>query len=191
LAGMRDLFWQTDTSVSKNSWGYIKKHDYKAVNSIIDDLIDIVSKNGCMLLNIGPKPDGTIPEPEVAMLTEIGQWLKVNGEAIYGTRPWKVFGEGPTQVIEGSFKDTERSAFTGEDIRFTTKGETLFAIALAWPENGRLLIKSLAEQSEVDPETVRLLGHQGDLAFRETNDGLLVTLPSQPPGDHAYAFAIE
>lgn len=189
LAGMRDLFWQTDTSVSKNSWGYIKNHDYKTVNSIVDDLIDIVSKNGCMLLNIGPKPDGTIPEPEVAMLKEIGKWLQMNGEAIYETRPWKVFGEGPTEVVEGSFKDTERSAFTGEDIRFTAKGDTLFAIALAWPENGKLLVTSLA--GEAEPSTVRLLGHDGELTFQETNDGLLITLPSEPPGDHAFAFAIQ
>lgn len=191
LAGMRDLFWQTDTSVSKNSWGYIRDHDYKTVNSIIDDLVDIVSKNGCLLLNIGPKPDGAIPEPEVAMLKEIGEWLKTNGDAIYGTRPWKVFGEGPTEVVEGPFKDTERSAFTGEDIRFTKKGDTLFAIALAWPENGRLLVKSLATETDLEPKTVRLLGYGGDLKFDRTRDGLLITLPSEAPGDHAFAFAIE
>ncbi|MEK7996102.1 MAG: alpha-L-fucosidase, partial [Planctomycetota bacterium] len=103
LAAKRDLFWQTDTSVSKTSWGYVTNHEYKTVDSIVDDLVDIVSKNGCLLLNIGPKPDGTIPEPEQQMLLAIGQWLKVNGEAIYGTRPWRLFGEGPTQVAEGSF----------------------------------------------------------------------------------------
>ena len=91
---------QTDTSVSKNSWGYVKDQNYKTVDSIVDDLVDIVSKNGCLLLNIGPKPDGTIPEPEEQMLLEIGRWLKVNGEAVYGTRPWKVYGEGPTGVVE-------------------------------------------------------------------------------------------
>ena len=124
LAGMRTLFWQTDTSVSKNSWGYIEDHQYKTSDALIDDLVDIVSKNGALLLNIGPKPDGTIPEPEQRILREIGQWLTVNGEAIYGTRPWTTFGEGPTAVVEGPFADTKRAAFTGQDIRFTRKGDT-------------------------------------------------------------------
>ena len=133
LAGIRPLFWQTDTSVSKNSWGYITNQDYKTADSIVDDLVDIVSKNGALLLNIGPKPDGTIPEPEERMLRDIGQWLAANGEAIYGTRPWTVFGEGPTAVVEGSFADTKRGSFTAADIRFTRKGPVLYAIALAWP----------------------------------------------------------
>ena len=101
LSGIRRLFWQTDTAVSKNSWGYVNNQDYKTVDDIVDDLIDIVSKNGALLLNIGPRPDGTIPEPEEQLLLGIGGWLAQNGEAIYGTRPWKVFGEGPTQISEG------------------------------------------------------------------------------------------
>lgn len=94
------------------------------------DLIDIVSKNGALLLNIGPRPDGTIPEEQVRILLEIGRWLETNGEAIYGTRPWNIYGEGPTKVAGGSFKDTARQAFTRQDIRFTTKGNVLYAIAL-------------------------------------------------------------
>ena len=113
LANIRPLFWQTDTSVSKTSWGYVLNHEYKTVDSIVDDLVDIVSKNGSLLLNIGPRPDGTIPEPEEAMLREIGQWLAVNGEAIYGTRPFTVYGEGPTAVIEGPFADDEAQALHG------------------------------------------------------------------------------
>ncbi|MBA3440266.1 MAG: alpha-L-fucosidase [Pyrinomonadaceae bacterium] len=131
LAGIRQEFWQTDTAVSKNSWGCIEGQDYKTVDSIVDDLIDIVSKNGALLLNIGPKPDGTIPEIEQRMLREIGNWLKINGEAIYGTRPWRMYGEGPTAIVEGAFNDTKRQPFTGRDIRFTTKGDDLYAVALA------------------------------------------------------------
>ncbi len=144
LADIAAFFWQTDTSISKNSWGYIQGQDYKTAEEILCDLIDIVSKNGALLLNIGPRADGTIPEQEQAILLEIGQWLAVNGEAIYGTRPWQIFGEGPTEVVAGSFNDTKRTPFSSEDIRFTQKGDALYAIVLKWPENGRLLIKSLA-----------------------------------------------
>ncbi len=115
------LFWQNDTSVSKNSWGYIDGHDYKVANDIIGDLIDVVAKNGALLLNIGPRPDGTIPQEEQDMLLEIGRWLQVNGEGIYGTRPWRQSGEGPTQVADGAFTDTKRTDFTSEDMRFTPK----------------------------------------------------------------------
>jgi alpha-L-fucosidase len=125
LNHIRPFFWQNDTSVSKNSWGYISHHEYKPVTWVIQDLIDIVSKNGALLLNIGPKPDGTIPEAEQAMLLEIGKWLSINSEAIYGTRPWRVYGEGPTEIPEGAFTNTKRSEFSSEDIRFTGK-ETFF-----------------------------------------------------------------
>jgi alpha-L-fucosidase len=185
-------FWQNDTSVSKNSWGYVTNHDYKTVDSIVDDLVDVVSKNGALLLNIGPRPDGTIPEPEQQMLREIGAWLALNGEAIYGSRPWKVFGEGPTQVSEGAFTDTKRAAFTGEDIRFTTKGDTLYAIALAWPGE-RLTIKSLGTSAGLlggEVAGVELLGHAGPLIWERGEHGLTITLPEQLPCQHAFTFKI-
>ena len=128
LAGIRPLLWQNDTSVSKSSWGYTRNQDYKSVNSLIGDLIDVVSKNGVLLLNIGPKPDGAIPKEEQDILRQIGKWLAINGEAIYGTRPWHMFGEGPTEVVEGAFTDTNRAAFTGADLRFTTKNGTLYVL---------------------------------------------------------------
>jgi alpha-L-fucosidase len=147
LAGIRPEFWQTDTSVSKNSWGFVRGQDYKDAGSLIGDLVDIVSKNGALLLNIGPRPDGIIPEPEEALLREIGAWLRVNGEAIYGTRPWTTFGEGPTEVVAGSFSDTKRAAFTGQDLRFTRRGDdTLYAVALAWPPGEQVTIASLARR---------------------------------------------
>jgi alpha-L-fucosidase len=183
LAAIRPLFWQTDTAVSKTSWGYVTNHDYKTVDSIVDDLIDIVSKNGCLLLNIGPRPDGTIPEVEQGMLREIGQWLGSNGEAIYGTRPWTIFGEGPTAVVEGPFADTKRKAFTAEDIRFTRKGSALYAIALAWPDSGVLTIRSLAQGSQLLPSevaTVELLGSAAPVSVTRDDKGLHVKLPPAP-----------
>ncbi len=147
LDTIRPTFWQTDTSIDKRSWGYIRNPDYKTADSIVDDLVDIVSKNGALLLNIGPRADGTIPEEQQKILLEIGDWLAVNGEAIYGTRPWKIYGEGPTQVVAGSFKDTARPPFTAQDIRFTAKDGALYAIALARPSDGKVVVRSLAEGS--------------------------------------------
>src|SRR6478736_6018170 len=180
---IQPALWQTCTSVSRNSWGYITNHVYKNTGEIVDELVDIVSKNGTMLLNIGPKADGTIPEPEQQILREIGAWLKINGEAIYGTRPWTKFGEGPTQTAAGSFSDKkEKPQFTAEDVRFTTKDKTLYAIALAWPTNGKLLIKSLAGQKV---KRVELLGYSGRVKSEPTPAGLLVMLPAKSPCDFA------
>jgi alpha-L-fucosidase len=190
---LRPLFWQTDTALSKNSWGYVNNQDYKTADSIIDDLVDIVSKNGALLLNIGPRPDGTIPQPEQELLLEIGRWLAVNGEAIYGTRPWKVFGEGPTQVVGGSFNDTKRESFSSQDIRFTTRGDTLYAIVLAWPEHGSVTIKSLATDSgsfQRPIEKVELLGSNELLHWRRESSGLTVDLPAGRPCEYAFALRI-
>jgi alpha-L-fucosidase len=192
LAAIRPFFWQTDTAISKNSWGYVTKQDYKTAGEILGDLVDIVSKNGALLLNIGPKPDGTIPEPEEKILLEIGSWLKLNGEAIYGTRPWKQFGEGPTKVVEGMFNDTKRNAFTGQDVRFTTKGPTLCAIALAWPER-QLTIHALAKSAGLAQGKVTgvcLLGYDGKLDWRQDDQGLTITMPDKKPCQHAYVFKI-
>jgi alpha-L-fucosidase len=186
---IRPDFWQTCTSVSKNSWGYVSNHDYKDVGDIIDDLIDVVSKNGALLLNIGPKADGTIPDTEQQMLRGIGKWLSVNGEAIYGTRPWQKFGEGPTVDAGGSFTDTNRQPFTGKDLRFTVKGNSLYALALAWPGDDRLTVTSLP-QGKGEVESVTLLGHDGKLTWEQTDGGLVVELPQDRPTEHALALKI-
>ncbi len=194
LAGIRPLFWQTDTSISKNSWGFVAEQDYKSAGSLIGDLIDIVSKNGALLLNIGPRPDGTIPEPEQNVLLEIGRWLAVNGEAIYDSRPWKVYGEGPTAVVEGSFKDTARAPFTGRDVRFTTRGETLYAILLAWPEGGEAVIRSLGTDLRLHEKpvgSVELLGCGEPLRWSVRGNGLHAKLPERKPCEHAFVLRIK
>ncbi len=193
LKEIRPFFWQNDTSVSKNSWGYVAHQEYKTAASLIGDLVDIVSKNGALLLNIGPRPDGTIPEPEQALLLEIGRWLEQNGEAIYGTRPWSVYGEGPTEIPEGSFTDTKRQPYTSQDIRFTTKGSTIYATALAWPES-ELCIHALGSGSTLPAERitrVSLLGYPGELTWKQDAAGLTLQTPGQQPGEHAFVFKIE
>jgi alpha-L-fucosidase len=192
LAGIRPTFWQTDTSVSKNSWGYVHGQDYKTAEAIVGDLVDIVSKNGALLLNIGPRADGTIPEPEQAILRDIGRWLAVNGEAIYGTRPWTTFGEGPTEVREGAFTDTKRRSFTSQDIRFTASDTALYAICLGWPEEA-WTIRSLGAASErgsAPVVDVALLGGREKLAWRQSQDGLVVKPPAEQPCPYAYALKI-
>ncbi len=192
LAGIRPIFWQTDTSVAKNSWGYVAQQDYKTAGAIVGDLVDIVSKNGALLLNIGPRPDGTIPQPEEEMLREIGRWLEVNGEAIYGTRPFTIYGEGPTEVSEGQFTDTKRQSFTSQDIRFTKKGNALYAICLAWPEQA-VTIRSLGAGSAVKAdriETISLLGSDATPSWSQDERGLTIQAPAERPCEHAFTFKI-
>ena len=192
LSEIWPVTWQTDTSISRNSWGYIRHHDYKEATEVIRDLVDIVSKNGVLLLNIGPRPDGTIPEPEQKVLLAIGDWLRVNGEAIYGCRPWKVYGEGPVQVAAGSFTDTRRAAYTSGDFRFTVGESALFAVAMDWPESGAWLIRTLALGSRNAPLQIRsvdLLG-TGPLAFTRTSEGLSVRTPPARPSGPLYTLKI-
>ena len=191
LKGIRPQLWQNDTSISKNSWGYVQEQDYKTATHLIGDLVDVVSKNGALLLNTGPKPDGTIPEKEQEILLEIGKWLALNGEAIYGTRPWRTFGEGPTEVPEGSFADTLRKPFTGSDFRFTCKGNVLYAIALAWPGH-EAIIRSLGASAApgLAIRSVQLLGHPEPLQWQQEAEALRVALPERRPCEHAYVLKL-
>ena len=190
LGDIRPLYWQTDTSVSNKSWGYIKDDTFKSPEFVVHQLIDIVSKNGNLLLNIGPRSDGTIPEEVQQVLLDVGAWLSVNGEAIYGTRPWRTYGEGPTKVAAGSFHDTDTANYTAEDFRFTAKGDVLFAIGLAWPASGEAVIRSLATTAGSEAvQAVPLLGSDRKLQFEQRADGLHVQLPGNP-GKYAYVLRV-
>jgi alpha-L-fucosidase len=177
--------------VSNKSWGYIKDDTFKSPEFVIHQLIDIVSKNGNLLMNIGPRSDGTIPDEVQRVLLDVGEWLNVNGEAIYGTRAWRIYGEGPTKVVAGSFHDTDTEHYTPEDFRFTSKGDVLYAIGLAWPTNGEAVIHSLARTVGSEPvQSVVLLGGDAKLHFEQRPDGLHVQLPGQTPAKYAYALRV-
>ena len=191
LGDIRPLYWQTDTSVSNKSWGYIKDDTFKSPEFVIDQLIDIVSKNGNLLLNIGPRSDGTIPDEVQRVLLDVGAWLSLNGEAIYGTRPWRTYGEGPTKVAAGSFHDTDTAKYTPEDFRFTTKGDDVYAIGLAWPTSGEAVIHALSKTVDSKPvQSIALLGSDAKLQFEQRADGLHVQLPPQSPAKYAYALRL-
>ena len=192
LGDIRPLYWQTDTSVSNKSWGYIKDDTFKSPEFIVHQLADIVSKNGNLLMNIGPRSDGTIPDEVQQVLLEVGGWLKVNGEAIYGTRPWRTYGEGPTKVSTGSFHDADTRPFTAQDFRFTTKGSVLYVIGLGWPGNGEAVIHSLAKTAGDEAvQSLALLGSDAALHFEQRPDGLHVQLPAGPPPKYAYVLRVK
>lgn len=188
LAGIQMRHWQTDTSVSDKSWGYVAGDTYKSPTTLIHLLADVVSKNGNLMLNIGPRADGTIPEAERDILLTIGRWLKVNGEAIYGTRPWRQYGEGPTEVVAGTFQDTKTKPYTAMDFRFTAKPGLLYAIELGWPSSGEAVIHAIRPTDRVG--SVELLGHADTLQAHQQADGLHVRLPTKPSGEGAYVLRI-
>jgi len=193
MSEMKDFSWLTDDSIDWKAWSDISDPDYKSTNRIIDFLVDVVSKNGCLLLNITPKANGEIPEPVKERLLEIGAWLDQNGEAIYGTRPWEVYGEGPAKVTEGHLSERENADNTSEDIRFTVKDETLYAIQLDWPKSSETLIKTLGTNNKMlqrDIKSIELLGYPLKLKYSRKEDGLHITLPKEPVGKHAFVFKI-
>ncbi len=192
LAAIRLLPWQTDTSVSIHSWGYVEHDEYRTAKSLIGELVDVVSKNGNLLLNVGPKSDGTIPDEARNILLQMGTWLQTNGEAIYGSRPWLVYGEGPTKVSSSAL-DTDRQEYTSGDIRYTTHNGALYAIALGWRAGGELRLHSLYRGNPYlhgDICSVRLLGTGGDLKWTSEDDGLHIKLPAREPDEPAFAFRV-
>ena len=194
--------WQTDTCIGQ--WHYQRsvfdKHEYKSAASVVRMLADIVSKNGNLMLSVPLQRTGQPDADEMQIVSEIGVWLKVNGEAIYATRPWKIYGEGPSTVEteKGRFdgqKDVQTKPFTAEDIRFTQAkdGKTLYAIVLEIPAHGKVTVKSLATNSAHWPGkvgSVRLVGG-GKLKFTRDETGLQVTLPEIFTGKTALALKIQ
>ncbi|HSQ43885.1 MAG TPA: alpha-L-fucosidase [Ginsengibacter sp.] len=196
------LHWQTDTCIG--NWHYDRplydKHGYKTAKTVVHTLIDIVSKNGNLLLNIPVRGDGTIDDDERKIVAGITDWMKINSQAIYSTRPWKIFGEGPaTEDVaplkaEG-FNEGKGKPFTAEDIRFTTKDKSIYAFALGWPGDKEVIIKSLASASaNLDGKkiaNVTLLGYNGNLQWSQADNGLKIKMPLQPPCEHAVVMKIE
>lgn len=190
LAGIRPQPWQTDDAIGNKSWGFTNDNTFKTPQYVVTNLVDIVSKNGNLLLNIGPRPDGTITEEETNVLLGTGKWLDVNGEAIYSTRPWKIYGEGPTESASGEFKTQQ--PFTSKDIRFTTRGDTLYAITLLLPQPGEAIaVKSLSAIANNATVTgVELLGSSQKLSWSQKKDALIIKPVANYPSEYAAAFRI-
>ena len=176
--------WQTDTAVARNSWCYTHSLQYKSSREIIHTLIDVVSKGGNLLLNVGPKADGTMPDGDRKILEDMAAWMKVNGEAIQGARTWRKFREGPVFTVEGQFQDSKETPYTAEDYRFTVTNGALYAIAMACPEDGKFTVKSLADSKDQNvPEfhgiidSVEILGYEGTPEWKKDGDGLHVSAP--------------
>ena len=198
---IQPLPWQTDTCIG--GWHYdrgLYEHNgYKTAKTVIQTLVDIVSKNGNLMLNIPVRGDGTIDEKERKIVEEIGAWMKENSESIYGTRPWKIFGEGPAQQAAAQlnaqgFNEGKGKPFTHEDIRFATKGNALFATAMGWPEDGKLVIKTLAKNSEHFPKEIQKIEWfptKQSLTFERNENGLIVSLPEKTADELTYANVIK
>jgi alpha-L-fucosidase len=190
LSDIRKLPWQTDDAVSYKSWGYIPDDSFKSSKYLINNLIDIVSKNGCLLLNIGPRSDGTIPEEAQERLLAMGKLLDINGEAIYSTRPWKIYGEGPTKVAGGAFSDDKDKPFTADDFRFTTKGKTLYVISMDIPKKD-LLIASLSSTAITQKIiSVELLGTNEKVNWSQTKTGLQIKAAKTYPSESAVVYKL-
>lgn len=188
----KENVWLTDTS--PGAWFYRPNAKFKTPNELVDILVDIVAKNGSMLLNVPPNPDGSIPQVMKDLLADMGKWLAINGEAIYGTRPWTIFGEGPTRLPEGGHKiEKIKIVYKNSDIRFTKKSDKVFyAIVMDKPE-GETVIKSLSTQLGVlnsKIENIELLGSNDTITWERNESGLVIKTPNELPSDYAHAYKI-
>lgn len=193
--GLRDDVWLTDTPLG--GWFYNGQKS-RSAEAIIEILVDIVSKNGCLLLDVSPKPDGTIPDDQKETLLGIGEWLKMNGEAIYNTRPWKISGEGPTQLSsDGHFNENWDAIYTEKDIRFTRSkdGNTLYVIVLDRPSKNHVLVKQLANiypWLDRKINSVKLLGTpQEEIEWTRDKEGLHLEFPTNAAGKYAFCYQLK
>jgi alpha-L-fucosidase len=189
--------WQTDTCIG--DWHYNKEvfeqHRYKTPKRVIDMLVDIVSRNGNLMLNF-PLPNSGMPDAdELKIVDEITKWMAVNSEGIYATRPWKMYGDGPVAsapVVAGrgsAFNEANRKDYTAEEFRFTTKGKTLYAFAMGWPGK-QAVIKPLGTASGVGVKNVELLGFKGKVKWSQAAAGLTVDMPAEKPCDYAVGLKV-
>lgn len=186
--------WQTDTCIG--DWHYkrsiFEEHKYKTAETVITMLIDIISKNGNLLLSVPVRGNGAIDEDEHAFLQQLASWIPKHGEAIYGTRPYTVFGEGPPEPIEKNFSEKTRP-HTAEDIRFTRKGNAIYAFVLAWPTDGKVRVKTMRKGGEHAPAAIRrveMIGGSAPLRYTQSADALEVTMPPDKPNPYAYVLRI-
>ncbi|MGH9343883.1 MAG: alpha-L-fucosidase, partial [Terriglobia bacterium] len=194
---IRPAHWQTDTCVG--GWHYdinvFNQHRYKTPKTVVDMLVDIVSQNGNLMLNFPLPNNGQLDSDEMKVLEGITGWMAVNSQGIYSTRPWKIYGEGPSTQNEkpgGGFNEHGRKPLTAEDVRFTTKGNTLYTFVMGWPEREAVVhaLGTASAQSPAKIESVELLGHKGRLTWRQDADGLRVKLPAERPSDYAVTFKV-
>ncbi|MCD8176864.1 MAG: alpha-L-fucosidase [Tannerellaceae bacterium] len=189
--------WMTDETISTDSWSYTEDMELKTAKDLIDVLIDVVSKNGVLLLNVSPRADGVIPSEQREILLSIGEWLNVNGEGIYGTRPWYTYGQEPTTQPEGSFdnhKEFLKVKYSPKDVRYTKKGNTIYAMTLGVPAAGEVMtLEAFAKHNLPAPLSVKqvsVLGTNQPVKWSETQEGLSIEIPIIN-GDKAVSFRIE
>jgi alpha-L-fucosidase len=185
--------WMTDINMA-DDWFYRPGTGFKTAGYLVDLLADVVSRNGILLLNVPPLADGSFPEEARKELKEIGRWLELNGEAIYGTMPWGVYGEGPTELaMSGHYSEgRSRTVYTAEDFRFTIRDNTIYAICLDWPGE-KAVIHALGSRGKLFPDEIRdikMLGSDTELEWEQTGDALNVRMPWKKPCDHAFVLKI-
>lgn len=189
MSDIKPYPWLTDDSIDWDSWSHTSTPNYKSTNRLVDFLVDVVSKNGRVLLNITPTADGRILSPIRQRLKALGHWLKINGEAIYGTKPWHTFGEGPAEVVEGHLSERQNPDNSAKDIRFTQKNGNLYAIILGKPTS-EIKIKNLAAGKVKTIDSIELLGSNETIRWQQTGNELIIQPPVNLPTDFAHSFKV-